>query len=184
MNQTSRDKHVREPVRESTRREAPGRPETRRGPPPPEGPGPREWMQGRWPEADGAYQQGHGYGAFDDDEEGAAGRTPAGGLGIRHSSRVVTSPLPARPSFKGRGPRNYARSDARIREHVCDALTDSDRVDATDIEVSVEDAEVTLTGSVPERAMKRAAEIEVEDCRGVQHVTNLLRVPRSDASSG
>lgn len=139
---------------------------------------PREWTQGRWPEApwsdDGAYQQGHGYGAFDDEDEAHAHRRTPGDLGIRHGSEIRTSVLPA--SFKGRGPRNYVRSDARIREHVCDALTEQDRVDATDIEVEVEDANVTLTGSVPEREMKRLAETTAEACRGVQHVTNLLRV--------
>jgi len=139
---------------------------------------PREWTHGRWPEApwsdDGAYQQGHGYGAFDDEDEVTASPTTPGGLGIRHGSGVVTSALPS--SFRGRGPRDYVRSDARIREHVCDALTDHDQVDATDILVAVEDANVTLTGSVPEREMRRLAETTAEACRGVQHVTNLLRV--------
>lgn len=141
----------------------------------------RDWTQGRWPEApwsdDGAYQQGHGYGAFDDEDDVRARQAPPGGLGIRHGSGIVTSPLPV--SFKGRGPRNYVRSDARIREHVCDALTDHERVDASDIQVEVEDANVTLTGSVPEREMKRLAETTAEACRGVQHVTNLLRVRAS-----
>ena len=139
---------------------------------------PREWRHGRWPEApgseDGAYQQGHGYGAFDDEDEISARSTAPGSLGVRHGSDIVTSALPA--SFRGRGPRDYVRSDARIREHVCDALTDHDRVDASDIQVEVEDASVTLTGSVPEREMKRLAETAAEACRGVQHVTNLLRV--------
>lgn len=141
-------------------------------------PPPREWAQGHWSEVpwsdDGAYQQGHGYGAFDDEEDVHARSMAPGGLGIRHGSSIVTSPLPT--SYRGRGPRNYVRSDARIREHVCDALTEQDSVDASDIEVQVEDANVTLKGSVPEREMKRLAETTAEACRGVQHVTNLLRV--------
>lgn len=141
-------------------------------------PAQREWTQGHWSEVpwsdDGAYQQGHGYGTFDDEDDAYARGTAPGRLGIRHGSGIVTSPLPT--SYRGRGPRNYVRSDARIREHVCDALTEQDSVDASDIEVEVEDANVTLKGSVPEREMKRLAEATAEACRGVQHVTNLLRV--------
>lgn len=142
----------------------------------------RDLRRGRWPEVPwseeaGAYQQGRGYGAFtDDDEAGVSYRAP-GTLGIRHGNDVVTSPLPSK--LEGRGPRNYFRSDTRIREQVCDALTDHDGVDATDIEVAVQDAHVTLTGSVPEREMKRTAEAAVEACRGVQEVSNLLRVRRA-----
>ncbi|HEX6178217.1 MAG TPA: RNA-binding protein, partial [Thermoanaerobaculia bacterium] len=42
-----------------------------------------------------------------------------------------------RPSFRGRGPKNYQRSDDRIREEVCERLTWADDVDATEIDVNV-----------------------------------------------
>src|SRR5690606_11858476 len=50
--------------------------------------------------------------------------------------------------YRGRGPRGYKRSDDRIREEVCDCLTDDDRLDASNIEVTVKDSEVTLSGYV------------------------------------
>ena len=77
---------------------------------------------------------------------------------------------------RGRGPRNYSRSDERIREDVSDRLSDDHHLDASDIEVSVSDGEVTLDGTVDSRAAKRHAEDLAERCSGVLHVQNNLRV--------
>lgn len=76
----------------------------------------------------------------------------------------------------GRGPRNYARSDARIHEDVCDRLTDDPMIDASDVEVHVSGREVTLDGHVDSRAAKRRAEDCAESVSGVTHVQNNLRV--------
>ena len=78
----------------------------------------------------------------------------------------------------GRGPRNYRRSDARILEDVCEALTRHGDVDATDIEVAVEGGEVTLSGTVDDRRTKRLAEDVAASCAGVHDVHNRLRVSR------
>ncbi|MGE0005480.1 MAG: BON domain-containing protein [Parvibaculaceae bacterium] len=78
--------------------------------------------------------------------------------------------------FRGRGPRNYARSEDRIREDVCDRLTEDGAVDATDIEVEVSGTEVTLSGTVPSRDQRRRAEICTERVSGVTHVQNNMRV--------
>ena len=83
-----------------------------------------------------------------------------------------------RPSFRGRGPKNYERSDDRIREEVCERLTDADDVDATEIEVTVNSGTVTLSGTVNERYAKRRAEDIVESVRGVKDVQNSIRVAR------
>jgi hypothetical protein len=83
-----------------------------------------------------------------------------------------------RPSFRGRGPKNYQRSDDRIREEVCERLTDADDVDATDIDVSVSGGTVTLSGSVDERYAKRRAEDIVESVAGVRDVENSIRIAR------
>jgi osmotically-inducible protein OsmY len=61
---------------------------------------------------------------------------------------------------------------------VCEALTVRDDVDASDVEVSVRDGDVLLCGTVPEHAMKRAAELAAECCRGVTHVQSSMRVRR------
>ena len=83
-----------------------------------------------------------------------------------------------RPSYRGRGPKNYQRSDERIREEVCERLTMDHDVDASEIEVAVSDAVVTLSGTVNERHAKRIAEDLCESVRGVKDVQNNLRVNR------
>jgi hypothetical protein len=84
-----------------------------------------------------------------------------------------------RPSHRGRGPKNYQRPDERIREDVCERLTLDHDVDASDIEVSVSDAVVTLSGTVSQRRAKRIAEDLWELVRGVKDVQNNLRVNRT-----
>ena len=84
--------------------------------------------------------------------------------------------LPTRVDFRGRGPRGYRRSDARVREDACELLTDDGWIDASNVEVSVQDGEVTLTGGVNSRAEKRRAEDVVAALSGVKDVHNRLRV--------
>jgi osmotically-inducible protein OsmY len=78
--------------------------------------------------------------------------------------------------YVGRGPRGYKRSDERIREDVNDRLRDDPYLDATNIEVSVDDRVVTLTGTVDDREDKRRAEYLAESVSGVTDVINQLRV--------
>lgn len=89
-------------------------------------------------------------------------------------------------SFRGRGPKSYQRSDARILEDVNDRLTDDPHLDASEIEVRVENREVTLAGSVPSRFEKRHAEDIAESVSGVTHVQNNLRIaaPQHHGSEG
>ena len=85
---------------------------------------------------------------------------------------------------KGRGPKNYRRSDARISDDVHEALTNDDEVDASEIEVSVSEGEVTLTGTVHTRVAKRRAEEILDDLAGISHVHNQLRVVNASNSVG
>jgi hypothetical protein len=78
----------------------------------------------------------------------------------------------------GRGPQGYQRSDARIEEDVCEHLTHHGMLDATGIQVQVENGEVTLTGSVESRQAKRLAEDILEGISGVRDIHNQLRVQR------
>jgi osmotically-inducible protein OsmY len=78
--------------------------------------------------------------------------------------------------FRGRGPKNYRRSDDRLREEVCDRLSDNEWLDASDVEVNVISAEVILTGTVDSRYAKRLAENIAESVSGVSNVQNNLRV--------
>lgn len=88
--------------------------------------------------------------------------------------------LPERPSgrFTGRGPKGYQRSDERIREDVCDHLADDSLVDASEMEVTVSDGEVTLSGNAHAREEKRRVEDIIERISGVRDVHNQLRVSR------
>lgn len=77
---------------------------------------------------------------------------------------------------RGKGPRGYRRSDERIAEDVNDHLTDDPSLDASEIEVTVSEAEVTLTGTVASKRAKRRAEDCADAVSGVAHVQNNLRV--------
>jgi osmotically-inducible protein OsmY len=88
-----------------------------------------------------------------------------------------------RGPYHGKGPASYQRSDERIKEMVSEALTDHDEIDATNIEVNVKAGEVTLTGTVEDRRMKRFAEECAENVRGVKDVQNLLRVGTEQKSA-
>ncbi|GEC32611.1 BON domain-containing protein [Sinorhizobium fredii] len=78
--------------------------------------------------------------------------------------------------FRGKGPRGYQRSDARIAEDVNDRLTEDPWLDASDIEVSLAGGEVTPAGFVANRRDKRRAEDCADTVSGVSHVQNNLRV--------
>ena len=86
----------------------------------------------------------------------------------------------ARGPHAGRGPKGYRRKDERISEDICEALTRHPRIDASEIDVRVENCEVTLTGTVDSREAKRMAEDVAEECSGVDNVINQLRVSRDD----
>ena len=78
--------------------------------------------------------------------------------------------------YAGRGPKGYQRSDERILEDVCERLTDHPSIDASEIEVTVRDGDVSLAGLVESRAVKHLTEAMVETVSGVKEVHNQLRV--------
>jgi len=114
------------------------------------------------------YSHNSGYGAFgytDRDDD-------------RHPQQDDRRRQPA-GQHRGRGPKGYQRSDERIREDVCERLTDDSFIDASDIEVEVKGREVTLSGTVASRGLRRRAEDLAEMASGVTHVQNNLRVRSS-----
>ncbi len=91
-------------------------------------------------------------------------------------------------NFSGKGPKGYRRSSDRIREEVCDLLTDHSQLDASQIEVSVDDGVVKLSGDIDSRHSKRLAENCCDQVRGVRDVRNELSIKDdfwgSSSSSG
>jgi len=85
--------------------------------------------------------------------------------------------LSNRGPFFGKGPKGYKRSDERIREELSDRLAEG-IIDASAIEISVTNGEITLTGTVTERRAKHIAEEIAENVMGVQEIHNQLRVKK------
>ncbi len=78
--------------------------------------------------------------------------------------------------FSGKGPKGWSRPDEWLKDEVCEALTLDPRIDASEIEVSVQNAIVTLKGSVSDRRTKRYAEGCAEQVRGIVDVRNELSI--------
>jgi osmotically-inducible protein OsmY len=83
----------------------------------------------------------------------------------------------------GRGPKGYRRSDERVHEDLCERIARSG-VNADEVEVRVENGEVTLSGTVASRQEKRYLEDLCEDVFGVNDVHNQIRVSRGETSTG
>jgi hypothetical protein len=84
-----------------------------------------------------------------------------------------------REARRSRGPKGYRRSDERVEDAVCERIARSD-IDASEVEVKVENGEVTLTGTVRSRRDKWWLEEMVDDVFGVEEVHNRLRLARPD----
>lgn len=115
---------------------------------------------------------------FGTDPDGRDFEHPAGeaGYGRQMDHGYRGASLYGDPSHRGRGPKGYLRSDDRIREDVCDRLTDDPHIDASEVEVAVKNGEVTLAGKIESRAARRRAEDLAENLPGVNYVQNNLRV--------
>ena len=114
---------------------------------------------------------GRDYGR-EDDRDRDWGRANRGGWNANRLSGQTGG------QYAGRGPRGYRRSDERIREDVSEILWEHDEIDASEIDVTVTNGEVTLEGTVDSRWMKRMAEDAAHEARGVHDVHNRLRVRR------
>jgi osmotically-inducible protein OsmY len=77
--------------------------------------------------------------------------------------------------YFGKGPKNYRRSDQRIEEDINERLTQHPFIDATNIEVRVQNGNVQLSGTVDDRNAKRIAEDIVDSVSGVKEIENQIR---------
>lgn len=147
----------------------------------------RQW--GAASEGNDAYSYGYdGQGGYGDFTQGGygedQGRHAQSGHGRGGSDLAGREPRSAGTTHRGRGPRNYTRSDESIVDELIDRMTEHDRLDATEILVMVENGVVTLTGEVPERRMKHLAEDLADEVRGVRDIENRIRVDNGSSSFG
>jgi hypothetical protein len=78
--------------------------------------------------------------------------------------------------YSGTGPKGYQRSSESLKEQVCERLEEHGEIDASEIEVAIQNGEVTLSGKVESREQKRMAEDCACSVRGVKDVHNQLKV--------
>jgi len=128
-------------------------------------------------------QAGYGGNQHNDSEQGYYGQGQSGG-NERTGSMTGRDNERGRNHFRGKGPKDWTRSDERIREEVCEVLADADDIDASDITVKVDNGEVTLEGTVDSRWVKREAEEVVCRARGVKDCQNHLRVRSETTAMG
>jgi osmotically-inducible protein OsmY len=138
-----------------------------------------------------SYGEG-GYGR--DIEQGRRGAFGYGGYGGAETGSGALSSWqgdygqgsqPSREGLhSGKGPRGYRRSDQRVKEDVCDCLTEDAYIDASNMEVAVTECQVTLSGTVNSREEKRRAEDLIVRILGVTDVTNNLRVAPPQQPTG
>jgi osmotically-inducible protein OsmY len=122
---------------------------------------------------------GQGYGGQD-----LSGRASYGSQGGMHGQMDQSAGRYGSMGYRGMGPKNYSRSDERIREDLNERLTDSDEIDASGLSVEVNNGIATLTGAVEQRWMKHLAEDLAESCSGVRDVTNRITVKSQSSSQG
>lgn len=82
--------------------------------------------------------------------------------------------------YTGMGPKRLLPSDDEIFRTVRERLKRQDYLDVDDIQVSVQDGEVTLEGIVQDRFAKRTARDVADFVPGVRDVHNHLTIRRED----
>lgn len=127
----------------------------------------------------GSYSYGkHGnydYGAFLEHYDQPIHQIPTWQYGLPYN------PWTAQGPHTGKGPK---RADARIKEDVDDQLHDHAWLDARDVDVTVNQGEVTLAGTVATRQDKRLAEELVDTVPGVIDVHNRLTIGPNHEQQG
>lgn len=109
-------------------------------------------------------------------QDGGSNWEGRAGAGSHGQGSYGDSGFSQRQSHRGKGPKNYERSDSRIKDDVNDALYDHHDIDASDIEVEVNGGIVVLQGEVSSRNEKRDAETAIDYISGVQNVENRLHI--------
>ncbi|MCC6909671.1 MAG: BON domain-containing protein [Phycisphaerales bacterium] len=83
----------------------------------------------------------------------------------------------------GKPPKNFQRSSDRIRDDIAERLMSEPGIDASDVDIRMQERNVVLEGTVPDRWMKRYIEDVAEEVMGVEDVENHIRVKRESSRS-
>ncbi|HLT25249.1 MAG TPA: BON domain-containing protein [Zeimonas sp.] len=94
--------------------------------------------------------------------------TPSGTAGIERYGH--------RAGAARRGPKGYVRSDERLRDDICERLSEQAWADLSEVEVYVQDGHVRLEGEVGDRLSKYAIEDVACTAWGAKDVENRIRV--------
>ena len=144
------------------------------------GGGRNQGYDGSWGEGYGAslgpsdYREG--FAGADRSAPGFGGREDFAGDDRTWMDARAEENRPLAGPHAGKGPQGWARTDARLKEQVCEALMQDRLLDARGIEVATEGGVVTLNGTVAAAAGVRLAETIVRRCGGVKDVSNNLTV--------
>lgn len=128
---------------------------------------------GGWPADEGRRMGRHTHGQ-DYAYEGFTGAGTGAGMGGVQAGQTL----------RRVAPKGYQRSDERIREDVCERLAHEPGLDVAQVEVTVKDGVVTLTGNAGDRRQKYRMEDVADDCFGVKEVDNQVRVQRYGQGDG
>lgn len=107
---------------------------------------------------------------------GSYGSAPHGG---RERANAFTYDQTGRPTRAA-----YTRLDSQVREDICECMAADPLLDASDIEVQVDDGSVTLTGTVADQQELYRARDLAEQVHGVKEVCNGLTIRAQGAGSG
>ncbi|MGE3609426.1 MAG: BON domain-containing protein [Bacteriovoracaceae bacterium] len=78
--------------------------------------------------------------------------------------------------YYGVGPKDWKRSDERLKEDVCKILYQSHEVDPSDLEVEVKNSCVYLKGTIESRGMRNVAEDLILSIPGIEDVFSNLKI--------
>lgn len=104
------------------------------------------------------------------------GYDPQTRTGYRTDAQAVDAEVAAEPrTFAERGKRRAGVSDRVLWAVIVERLEDERRIDLSEVQVLVQDGEVTLNGTVKHKGDKRRIE-DIADIEGIDNVQNNLRV--------
>jgi hypothetical protein len=127
----------------------------------------------------------HAYGGqgYSNQGFGSEGAANQGYFGTDYHNRGYSYPRHPQQwgnqgGHRGKLPKNFAYSDDKLRERICEMLADHDLIDPSNVDIQVKSGEVTITGTIEDRHQKRLIDDMVQNVPGVQDVHLSIKVDR------